>query len=124
MSDMCVDKKEVKDIVEGETALVKSEINGKFNLIDEKIDTLQATSIKTLQQTTLTNSRVTTLERKTDSLEQVNLNKISTCPHRERIRSLEDARLELNTVKRVIWTAFGALAGLIVAITAILALIY
>lgn len=87
------------DVLAAHTA----EINGKFDVINEKLDNIEV-------QTKRTNGRVTKLEEKTSVLEINDLTHINECPNVARIQRLENTDLEKKSIFRFITVVFGVCA--------------
>lgn len=79
----------VKDIIVAEHARTE----GKFELIDNKLDNIYG-------QVKKTNGRVNTLEDKVEVIEKNEIKHYVNCPQASKIRTLEDNQLQEKSIKK------------------------
>jgi hypothetical protein len=106
------DKEEIREMLTDILGGHLENIDGKFNVIDEKINSV-------IVQTTRTNGRVLKLEDKTQTLEIRDKEHIINCPIAERVKTLEDTRTGTKSIIRFIIqviTIAGIIGGILFGI--------
>jgi hypothetical protein len=73
-------------------------MNAHFHNVDDRLDKIE-------KQTTLTNGRVTELEKK-------EIGHIINCPQAAKVRKLEDTQLSSQTIRKWVVTSIGVAVGL------------
>lgn len=102
------DKTEIRELITDLLNIHSEKIEGKFNLIDEKLERIEL-------QTTKTNGRVTRLESVVVDIQIKDKEHIINCPIKERVNNLETETITTKTIRKMIIQGF-TLAGVIAAI--------
>lgn len=101
------DKMEMKDMMEELLQSYISHVNSKFEIIDHKLDAIET-------QTKRTNGRLTKAEENIVDLKisekTHDNNHVNSCPHKDKIRRLEDSQLTNITVKRFLKQMVGIIS--------------
>ena len=109
------DKDEIREMLGDVLAAHNEKIDGKFNLINEKLERIEA-------QTTKTNGRVNKLEDKTEQLKINDIEHIINCPLVSRVKTIEETEQfkkgELRMIT-ILSTVTASIAAIIISIAAI-----
>lgn len=95
------DKEFLNSILETHSA----RIDGKFDVINNKLDNIE-------KQTTKTNGRVSKLEENVQVLNIKDQNHIMYCPQQNRIKTLEDEQISSKSIKKFFYAGVGIIVGL------------
>lgn len=107
------DREELRDMIDDILSAHAENTNGKFQVIDTKLDVIG-------EQTKKTNGRVTKLESDVLRLQFNDANHCNVCPQGKRIEKLEQDSLTSVAVKKFL---IGALA-IMVSLTTIIVAVY
>jgi predicted nuclease with TOPRIM domain len=107
------DRDELRDMIGDILGIQAEKTEGKFNVINEKLDAIT-------EQTTRTNGRVTKLENQVFQIQINELNHTKACPQNKRLEKLETESLSQSAVKKFL---IGSLA-IIVSLASIITFVY
>ena len=105
------EKEDIRELLGDVIATHTAEINGKFLVIDEKLNSITA-------QTTKTNGKVLRLEEKVQTLEKMDLEHVINCPIAERVSTLENENLGAKSIRIFLWKVVaiaGTIGGIVFA---------
>ncbi len=88
-------KEELMKFVDGVIDRYESKSSKEYEIINYKLDSIEA-------QTTRTNGRLTDLENRVKDIEIEKGGRISTCPYSETIKKLSEDSITVNAIKRML----------------------
>ena len=104
---MCVNREDVEKIVQDRLELVTTKIDGQFDLISQKLGTIENDGKNSLNQLSRINGRVHKSEENIRDLQEHISNREIRCPYKDRVRNVEDRMLETTSVKKFMYKGFG-----------------
>ena len=99
------DREEIRQLLLDVISSHTAEVDGKFNVIHEKLERIEA-------QTTKTNGRVNKLEEKTEILKINDIEHITHCPNSEKIQLLMNSETKRIGIYKFVTIVAGVCATL------------